>query len=653
MQFKYPEILFFLFLLLIPLLIHLFQLQKFKKEVFTNVKFLKEIELETRKSSKLKKLLILLARMLTLMALVIAFSQPFINKNEGLQKRQSIFYIDNSLSMQAKGNTGVEKLELSKNYLLDKLEAIDEEVSLITNNKPLSHLDQKGLQKTLIELDFFPLKKDINQILFQVNSSIYDETNTLFDIYLISDFQRINNAIDTTLIRKKHNYSLVNLSDITTGNISLDSVWITKNNGRQISLKAKISSERMEVKDLSVSLVINELLYGKTTLSLKPGETKDIEFLIPASSSDYGSISFTDHSLNFDNELFFSIPKKPKRNVLVIGVKNSFLERIYNPQEFTFIKSSYADLDQSIIPNQDLIILNELEKIPNPLSQSLAAFTEKNGNLVIIPAVDADLDSYNKLFNAFGTGKISGKFNEEKSVNRINYDHPFFDQVFEKEVYNFEYPLLRGGYTANFKNSSTLLEFEDQTDFVTEIKYFNNKIYWISSHLSAQGNNFVNSPLIVPLFYNFSVQNKNDKSIYLTIGQRNEITAASDKSDEEALKIVGNGIEFIPMQIRTSERIKVTTEDYPLNSGLYDLKSGDTLLEILAFNYDRIESDLTYVNLKPLTDQFENIYYFNSLDTAMKEGIDRNNNRELWQLFVIFALVFLILEILLQKFLKN
>jgi len=260
MQFKYPEILFFLFLLLIPLLIHLFQLQKFKKEVFTNVKFLKEIELETRKSSKLKKLLILLARMLTLMALVIAFSQPFINKNEGLQKRKRVFYIDNSLSMQAKGNTGIDKLELSKNYLLDKLKAIDDEVSLITNNKPLSHLDQKGLQRTLIELDFFPLKKDINQVLFQVNTNSNDETNTLFDIYLISDFQSINNVIDTSLIRKEYNYSLVNLSDITTGNISLDSVWITKNDGRQISLKAKISSERMEVKDLSVSLVINEIL---------------------------------------------------------------------------------------------------------------------------------------------------------------------------------------------------------------------------------------------------------------------------------------------------------------------------------------------------------------------------------------------------------
>jgi hypothetical protein len=157
----------------------------------------------------------------------------------------------------------------------------------------------------------------------------------------------------------------------------------------------------------------------------------------------------------------------------------------------------------------------------------------------------------------------------------------------------------------------------------------------------------------VPLFYNFSVQNKNDKAIYLTIGQRNEITVESDVSDEEALKIVQQSMEFIPMQIRSSERIKVTTEDYPLLSGLYELKSSEELLKTLAFNYDRIESNLNYSDLKPLTNQYENIYYYNSLDTALKEGIDRNNNRELWQLFIIFALVFLILEILLQKFLKN
>ena len=653
MQFKYPEILFFLFLLLIPLLIHLFQLQKFRKEAFTNVKFLKEIELETRKSSKLKKILILLSRMLTLASLIIAFSQPFINKNQGLQERKHIFYIDNSMSMQAKGKTGVGNLELNKNYLLDKFDQMDEEVSLITNQKPISHLDKKSLTKALIELEFYPLKKDINQVLFQINNDIKGESNTLFDIYLISDFQTVNKYIDTSLINDNYNYSLVNLSDRTTENISLDSVWITKNDGRQISLKATIRSERMEVKDLSISLFVNEQLYGKTTVSLKAGSVHNIDFLIPASSSDYGKISLTDHSLNFDNELYFNIPKKPKKKVLIIGLQNKFIDRIYQPDEFVLLNSSYTALDQSLIPKQDLVVINELDKISNPLIQNLKAFVQNYGNLVIIPSRDADFDSYNKLLNALQAGSVLGKFKEEKSVNRINYDHPFFDQVFEKEVYNFEYPLIQDGYMTNFKNASPLLQFEDLSDFVSEINYFNNKVYWISSHLSAQGNNFVSSPLIVPLFYNFSVQNKNDKAIYFVIGQRNEIRIQSDKSDDEPLKIIQNDEEFIPMQIRSSERIEVTTKDYPMKSGLYELTSSGEKIETLAFNYDRSESDLNFLDLNPLTDQYENIQIYNSLDGAMKEGNERNNNRELWQLFIIFALVFLILEILLQKFLKN
>ncbi len=42
MQFKNPEILYALFLLLIPIIVHLFQLRKFQKVAFTNVAFLKE-----------------------------------------------------------------------------------------------------------------------------------------------------------------------------------------------------------------------------------------------------------------------------------------------------------------------------------------------------------------------------------------------------------------------------------------------------------------------------------------------------------------------------------------------------------------------------------------------------------------------------------
>lgn len=653
MQFKYPEILFFLFLLLIPILIHLFQLQRFKKEAFTNVKFLKKIELESRKSSKLKKLLILLSRMLALASLIIAFSQPFINKNEGLQQRKTIIYLDNSMSLQALGETGIEQLQINKNILLDKFVETDQNISLISNQKFLPDLDPKSLNNELISLDFHPLKKDINQVLLQINDFQKNETKTLFDIYLISDFQNINNNIDSSLISDLNDYNIINLSNRTTENISIDTVWIAKKDADQITLKARLSSWKMSENDLSVSLFLNEELYGKTSVSMVPDSKKEIEFLIPAGTSNFGKISLTDHRLNFDNEIYFNIPLRKKTNVLVIGVGHGFLDRIYKKNEFNLTTTTYAALDQSIIPDQDLIIISELDKISKPLSQSLQVFVQQKGNLVIIPSTDIDIATYDELLGSFQAGSITGRFKEDKSVTGINYDHPFFNQVFEKEVYNFQYPLLSEGYTSNFKNASTLLRFDDGTDFASEIKYFDQKIYWISSPLSSQGNKFVNSPLIVPLFYNFSVQNENDNAIYFTIGQQNEIRIDVEIPDDSPVKIIQNGSEFIPMQTKSSEVTKVTTEEYPLSQGIYQLESNGKFLQRLAFNYDRIESNLNFNDLGPITDVFENMHMYDSLDKALKEGNDRNNNKDLWQLFIIFALVFLILEILLQKFLKN
>jgi hypothetical protein len=107
MQFKHPEILYFLFLLIIPILVHLFQLRRFKKEYFTNVQFLKELSIQTRKSSKLKKWLLLCTRLLLLTFLILAFAQPFFTAKESKKATNEMYIIlDNSFSMQAKGKKG-------------------------------------------------------------------------------------------------------------------------------------------------------------------------------------------------------------------------------------------------------------------------------------------------------------------------------------------------------------------------------------------------------------------------------------------------------------------------------------------------------------------------------------------------------------------
>ena len=116
MNFIYPSFLWALAALAIPIIIHLFHFRRFKKIYFSNVKFLQEIKEETASRSNLKHLLVLLARLLALAFLVLAFAQPFIAKNEQTivkGKRAISIFIDNSFSMNAR-NQEVSLLEMAK-----------------------------------------------------------------------------------------------------------------------------------------------------------------------------------------------------------------------------------------------------------------------------------------------------------------------------------------------------------------------------------------------------------------------------------------------------------------------------------------------------------------------------------------------------------
>ena len=78
MSFAYPEFLFALAAISVPIVIHLFNFRRFKKVYFSDIRFLKDVEIETKSRNKLKNLLILLSRILAITFLVMAFAKPVI-----------------------------------------------------------------------------------------------------------------------------------------------------------------------------------------------------------------------------------------------------------------------------------------------------------------------------------------------------------------------------------------------------------------------------------------------------------------------------------------------------------------------------------------------------------------------------------------------
>ena len=89
----------------IPIAVHLFNFRRYRKVYFSNVERLEQLQMETRRQSTLRRLLILAARILAIVFLVLAFARPVVPSKNGATRVGSndvSVYIDNSFSM---GNT--------------------------------------------------------------------------------------------------------------------------------------------------------------------------------------------------------------------------------------------------------------------------------------------------------------------------------------------------------------------------------------------------------------------------------------------------------------------------------------------------------------------------------------------------------------------
>jgi hypothetical protein len=104
----------------------------------------------------------------------------------------------------------------------------------------------------------------------------------------------------------------------------------------------------------------------------------------------------------------------------------------------------------------------------------------------------------------------------------------------------------------------------------------------------------------------------------------------------------------IPLQKTYSRTVVLETEDFPNIAGILNVMNTDNVLQNLSFNFNRAESNLSYYDLGLL----KNASVDSSLAVTINTIKSTTNINALWKWFVIFALVFLIIEMLLLKYLK-
>ena len=642
MQFKHPEILYFLFLLVIPILVHLFQFRRFKKEYFTNVKLLKEIQIQTRKSKSIKKWLLLATRLLLLTVLILAFAQPFFAAKEAQNKENElVLLLDNSFSMQVKGAKG----ELLKRSVQELLESLpdNQNFSLITNTATFWDTNIKSIQKELQNLDYSAASFELDALLNQVELK---KPNSAKDYVIISDGISVNsNKIEQ--ISKESVVYWLQPKGQNLSNVSIENVTVAKVTDAFYELAITLKSFGKIEGEIPLTLYDEQKAIAKTQVNFEK-EEQTIKLSVPKKEM-VGKVVIQDNSLPFDNNFFFTIQSPQKTKLTIIGdlAKNKFIHRICTKEDFEVYDTSLEALNFNKLEEQNTIVLNELKEISQALQTNLVSFYEKGGNVIVIPSMECKLDNLNAFSRSFGNITFSNLSKIEKQITKISFNHPVYKNVFEKKVANFQYPKVNTTFTIS-KNTSPVLQYEDTDFFLASTTNKIGKTYFFATALNKQNTNFQNAPLIVPTFYNMAISNGIKDNLAFTIGANESVIIDANLNKDEVVSAVNDKYSFIPMQQILTNKVKLTFGDYPEQAANYKVMQKDKLITSFSFNFPRNESDVTLQS----TLNNDNFAKINSVDEVLNDLHTKRSDTALWKYFIIATLLLLLIELLIQKFVK-
>jgi len=409
----------------------------------------------------------------------------------------------------------------------------------------------------------------------------------------------------------------------------------------------KLDAYGEDFKDIPIALYNKNKLIAKTLVNFET-KNKTINFTIPKEDF-HGYVSISDNSLEYDNTYYFSLSKPQKSNVISIGEpeKSGFLSKIYTTDEFNYSNYSLQSLDYNLLDKQDAIILNELKDIPQALQTTLKSFAEKGGNVVVIPSAESSLTNMNTFLSNFGSIQFKPLETTEKMVNKINFNHPLFSGVFEKKVDNFQYPKTKISFEIS-NSAPMVLGYSDQTSFLSAIQNGISSVYVFAAPINKVNSNFQNSPIIVPTFYNMGQNAQKAGITALVIGENKPFIVETLLGKDEIVNVKNDKESFIPIQQILNNKVKLTFNDNPKESGNFSVYNNNQSIENISFNYTRTESNLANIN----TDAVKEFKEISSVDSIFDTLQANRADNQLWKWFVILALVFITLEVLIQKFVK-
>ena len=664
-SFLYPLFLVAGVSLAIPVLIHLFNLRKYKTVLFPHTRFLKNIQLNSRKQSEVRYKWLLAARLLFLSCLILAFAQPFFSNKDTTTaaNKLQIIYLDNSYSMSAKKGAR-NMLDIAKDAARRQVQHAmpGSKFVLLTNDKPASYRAEPA-DKVFADInatDISASAKNIEQVLTNAQSILQNEEAKGADLYYYSDFQQ--NAFPAPpakdLVKNITFYGLpVQPGEVE--DIAIDSAYLTTPVLQAGKSNYIVVHTRSSGKPPKENLVLNLAINGqvKSAVSLDFSQKKEsvdtLNFQVSGAEWQDITLTLNDASMRFDDTFRISARSSPNLSILVLneGQLNPYIQaafRAYNGFRLNQVDIAAAPKDWK---EYNLVMLNGITRIDEALGKTLNEALLQGQSICIFPGRTTNLQQLNEGLKQVGDLHIAGIDTAVQSASSLQQGSILIKDLFEKIPENVQLPVANWHYIISAglsANQQSVLSFRNGDPLLARYTPSKGQLYICATSADLQSGNFPGSYFFTPFLYQMAMQSSSNSVFAITAGSQQPVyLTLANASERNTVHIYGKGIDIIPPQRPSGAGLDVFIDQAVRQPGFYALSpagGGDTTQ--IALNQDKSESLLDFRDINALQKEWkgDNIRWKNITESGSITDKDNNAALPLWKVCILLALVWLAAE---------
>lgn len=657
--------LFGLFALAIPIIIHLFNFRRHKIVYFSNTATLKTIEQENAKTKKLKYIISLIMRMLFIAGLVFAFAYPY-NPEQKLKVDDAdnlvAVYIDNSMSMHSQSSeiSLIEDARASARKIVSNISPSQRFV-LLTNSRQPDNEYPMNQDEMLMSID--AMQTEASPMSF---NNLYENLQMIMkrngfksaSLFMYSDFQDNMMRVDGLVADSAIQLVAMPLKSDYQQNIYIDTVWLSspilqKGLANEINVRV-VNESGKDINGLPVNFEIDGKSVAFNTIDIPANGKNEVamQFVLHDSGENNATVSINDYPITFDDTYNFVLNVRPIIKIVELsaGVGDLSIKTLFsNDSLFDYQVMNPYRIDQQYLSDCQMVVVDGEANLNETMWQTIIDFANNGGSVVVFPSEVSDKSNLS---------------DDTLSISTISSHHDFFSDIFVNIPNNADLPRVYKHIQIDkkrFSNTLTLISLQNGTSFFTLSKIGGGYVFSFASQFGKDWTNFADNALFVPIMYKVAMLGGQMGRLSYTLGVDkeiliNDLTAISD-GDVHIHDAQGN-FEMIPIVEMRNNRALIRLYDELPGAGFYTVNKGDEVIETTAWNDSRKESKMKFLDREEV-DKLLKDKGLNVLAVMKADEIHSNDMMEmmvrrsmLWKSFIILALISLLIEILVLRFWK-